>query len=292
MTKGLLMAGGANDPNICCLLEAALVKGIPVSPFLIEEDSSPSFFWDMNKNELLLGGKVIRALAAFVRRDVFHGPGIIGHDRSLAWYNSLIGWIAVHPEVNIFNRSSISTYTNKLWVLKLAAKAGLLVPATYVTNNIESIQTSNKEMIAKPVMGGGYCHKFNSIVQDTEIKLGLTANPAIVQQQIKGEDIRIYRVDHQYIGFSILAECIDYRRASEYEIKIIDKIPKGVTKCLSKLMDQIGLNWGAADFKKSDTTGKWYFLEVNSDPMFSVFDRKAEGKISDSILQSLLTVPA
>lgn len=288
MLDRLLIAGGANDPNICYLVEEALDKGISVLPFLIADDSSPSFFWDITKDEFLIRGEAIHVSAAFIRRDVFHQPGVAGHDRALTWYTALIGWIAVHPQVRVLNRASISTYTNKLWVLELAAKAGLLIPDTFVTNNAASIGAFSKDLVAKPVMGGGYCQSLDSLLDDTEFRMGLAANPAIVQQWIKGDDVRIYRVDQHYFGFFIISEGIDYRQSPEYELKVIKRIPKNIKMCLSNLMDKMGLNWGAVDFKRCHQTEKWYFLEVNSNPMFSVFDRKAAGKISDKIFQSLL----
>ncbi len=53
-------------------------------------------------------------------------------------------------------------------------------------------------------------------------------------------------------------------------------------------MDRMGLNWGVADFKKCDQTGQWYFLEVNSNPMFSVFDQIASGRLSSAIINYLI----
>ena len=69
---------------------------------------------------------------------------------------------------------------------------------------------------------------------------------------------------------------------------VLNVLPGTIISRLSILMDKLGLNWGAADFKKCRRTAQWYFLEVNSSPMFSVFDRKAAGKICDAILEFLL----
>ena len=289
MKSEILIVGGVNDPNINYLLEAALEKKIPVFPFLIEENISPSFFWDLINDKLILKDKVIEPTAVFIRRDVFHHSGIEKHDRALAWYTALMGWIAVHTDVRIMNRICITTYTNKLQVLELAAKNGLRIPSTYVTNNTEKIKdVNNQELIAKPVMGGGYCYPVDLILKDTQIRSGLTSNPGIVQERIKGDDIRIYRVDTQYFVFAILTEDVDYRQTNNFKIEVIKNAPKIIINCLAKLMDQMGLNWGAADFKRCIKTGEWFFLEVNSNPMFSVFDRKTSGKISDAIFESLL----
>ena len=288
MTNQLIIAGGVNDPNIRRLTHIAVEMDIPVHSLIIEPGKSPAFHWDLKKNTFRLDGQDIRPSAAFVRRDVFHQPGQAGHDRALAWYTACMGWIATQPGVRILNRNSMMTYTNKLLVLDWAAQAGFLVPDTYVINDLTETVGGYKDFIAKPVMGGGYCHLLSSITDDTELRSGYTAHPAIVQQYIKGDDIRVYRVDEEYFAFSITSNKIDYRQTSNHTIEVLEKIPKAIVKHLSDLMNRMQLNWGAADFKRCARTEQWYFLEVNSNPMFSVFDRKTKGKIGQSILKFIL----
>ncbi len=55
------------------------------------------------------------------------------------------------------------------------------------------------------------------------------------------------------------------------------EIPSGVSDKLEKMMDILGLDWGTADFKKSAENGNYHFLEVNSNPMFSVLIRWPRG---------------
>jgi glutathione synthase/RimK-type ligase-like ATP-grasp enzyme len=285
-TSSLLIAGGADDPNIRYLLQVAREESVAVVPLLVEDGSSPSFFWNTGSGELSLGGEEIRVSATFVRRNVFHQPGAGGHDRGLAWYTCLTGWLAANPGIKVLNRGGLSNFTNKLEALSRAAEVGLAIPATYVTNDIKRLECS-EELIAKPATGGGYCQTLDSAFADAESRQGLGANPAIVQRHIRGDDIRIYRVGNQYFGFRISTSAIDYRTSAEREIKFIDGLPQNVTEQLAELMDHMKLVWGAADFKECQQTGKWYFLEVNSDPMFSVFDRKSDGRIARSVLHYL-----
>ena len=287
MTNQLIIAGGANDPNIGHLILVAREMDIPICTLIIEPGKSPAFYWDLKKNTFRLDGQDIWSSAAFIRRDVFHQPGQVQHDRALAWYTAWTGWIATQINVRILNRNSMTTYTNKLQVLDWAAQVGFLVPDTYVTNDLTETVGGYKDFIAKPVMGGGYCHPLDAIVEDTEFRSGYTAHPAIVQQCVKGDDIRIYRVGEKYLAFSITSDKIDYRQTLNHTIEVLEKIPEAIVKHLSDLMNRMQLNWGAADFKRCAQTGQWYFLEVNSNPMFSVFDRKVDQKISQSILQFL-----
>jgi hypothetical protein len=53
-------------------------------------------------------------------------------------------------------------------------------------------------------------------------------------------------------------------------------------------MEMMGLDWGAADFKIGSGSDDPVFLEVNSDPMFSAFDRVGAGAITDAMLYLLL----
>ena len=52
----------------------------------------------------------------------------------------------------------------------------------------------------------------------------------------------------------------------------------------------MGLDWGATDVKYDPKTDQYFFLEVNSNPMFSVFDRVSAGKLSASIIKTLTQV--
>ena len=287
ITSNLLIAGGANDPNIRYLLEVASEESVAVISLVVEDGCSPSFFWDTGSGELSLESEAIRVSAAFVRRNVFHQPGAEGHDRGLAWHTCLTGWLAANPGIKVLNRACLSSFTNKLEVLSRAEDVGLAIPTTYVTNDVRRLQECNEELIAKPAMGGGFCQTLDSAFADAETKLALGANPAIVQRRIRGDDIRIYRVGSQYFGFRITASAIDYRKSAAREIKFVGRLPHKVTELLEELMDQMKLVWGAADFKECQQTGHWYFLEVNSDPMFSVFDRKSDGRIARSILHYL-----
>ena len=288
MTVDLIIAGGINDPNLGHLIDITAGKNISVRTFLVDEDSSPSFYWDMGEDAFPCSDGNIVPSALFFRRNVFHSSDVKAHDRALAWYTALMGWVAVHPEVRILNRARLWHNTNKPWVLELASSIGMTVPKTFVTNDLDRLGSIGQGLVAKPVAGGGYCHDLDSIVDDTEVRSGLTASPAIVQQRVEGDDVRIFRIGQQYFGFRITSNDIDYRRSSDHDIAVLVDLPEGTIRRLSNLMDGLGMDWGAADFKICSRTAQWFFLEVNSNPMFSVFDRKAEGNISDAILQFLL----
>jgi hypothetical protein len=62
-----------------------------------------------------------------------------------------------------------------------------------------------------------------------------------------------------------------------------------LVRALAALMNDLGLDFGAADFKRCPETGRHLFLEVNSAPMFSGFDQVLSGALADAILAWLET---
>jgi glutathione synthase/RimK-type ligase-like ATP-grasp enzyme len=280
--------GGIGDPNVLAILRAAKELNLRTLPLLTKRNKSPSVTWDIGENKLSVDGKILAAKGAFIRRDVFHPGTPEAEHRSLVWYETWRGWLASQPEIRLLNRSYLEKYTNKLSALGLAGKMGLAVPTTLATNDLPAIHAIRETgAVVKPVTGGGYCRMVDEILSSTEFQGKSAANPAIVQKYIKGNDVRIYRIHRNFIGFRIQTKAIDYRTTRNYTIKMMPEIPSGIADKLEKMMDILGLDWGAADFKESAENGNHYFLEVNSNPMFSVFDKAAKGVISKSIVEFL-----
>ncbi len=286
----LLIAGGCRDPNLSALIKAAQGQGIGVVKLLIGESPRPAFDWNLETNELYIDEKPLRVNGAFVRRDVFHGEGVNANYNALAWYTSLQGWLASYANIRCLNRRYLGRYTNKLHTLYLARSVGLEIPITLVTNtpNVNNTQANGFDLVAKPVSGGGYCKSVDHLLTETELQAGVTASPAIVQERLSGPDVRIYVIDEELFGFRISSEALDYRTNSERVIEPIDISPyQSTTTKLKCLMTALGLNWCATDFKLNEKTEELTFLEINSDPMFSVFDKLANGMITQAILKSI-----
>ena len=284
----LLIAGGYKDPNIQCLLEQAANMGIKTLPLLTKKKSNPSISWNLKNGVLSVNDKNVEIRATFVRRNVFHQSGDNGSFRASSWYSTLNGWLACNPEVKILNRKYLDRFTNKPQTLFLAKKIGLRIPDTFISNELELLGKQKRNLkVAKPVNGGGFCQEVDVLINNTELRNGKAASPAIIQQNIIGPDIRIYRIGQLYFGFQIDSDALDYRQTKIRKIQYLEKLPSTLLKKLEKLMDEMGLDWGAADFKYDRKTDKYFFLEVNSNPMFSVFDRISEGILSTSIIRTL-----
>ncbi|HLL99763.1 MAG TPA: hypothetical protein VK400_01805, partial [Pyrinomonadaceae bacterium] len=176
-------------------------------------------------------------------------------------------------------------------VLNLAQSFGLKIPDTVVTNDFSYLAQfeKNRRLVAKPVNGGGYCRSFEEVRRQTELKNETTAAaPAIVQNRLVAPEIRIYAVGKSFFAFEITSEELDYRTTPKARIEYIENFSGELTGGLQKLLDALGLDFAAADFKTCPETGEPVFLEVNTSPMFAAFDSASKGSLSDSMLKFLI----
>jgi hypothetical protein len=293
LRRSLLIVGGDADPNITALLEAAARSGVSYQKLLIGKSSHPSLTWDVSNGQLFLEGEPLECGAAFVRHDVFTALSdgrASSQYRALAWHTAITGWLGAHPEIFIFNRRNLNQVTNKPLVLKLAQQCGLPIPRTLVTNDRERLNEflSEKDAVVKPINGGGYCEPLVDVLERAPIKDGRVAAPAIVQHRLAPPEVRIYAVGDRYFAFNVVSPELDYRATQNCRVESIDAPADELTNGLGKLLDKLGLDFAAADFKSCTETGRLLFLEVNTGPMFAAFDRASDGKFCDSMIEVLL----
>jgi hypothetical protein len=289
----VLIAGGAADPHLLSLSRRALEREIPVLEFLTGADCTPSITWDMQGDRLLLDGREARPGAGFLRYDVFHTlmdrrPAV--EFRAQAWHTALYGWMLAHDGVRMLNRG-FGGLTYKPHVLAVAAACGLAIPRTLITNDLEMLDAlpGAEAMIAKPVPGGGFTQGVGDLLRTTPRREGRSAAPAFVQQRLVSPEVRIYGVGGRFIPYRVVSDLLDYRVEED---TLVEPLPVGeidadVLAGLSRLMDRLRLDYGAADFKTDADTGELVFMEINSGPMFAGFDRVSGNAVSDAILDYL-----
>lgn len=289
----LLVAGGQSDPNLRAVLAAA--KEAEADPFalLVGEGSSPSVSWDLNSGELRVDGQRLDARAAFCRPDVFDSGAAGARQRAFAWHHLLQAWLASCPNIRVLNRAYIGRQTLKLEMLLLARAVGLRVPDTIATNEMSRVLRFRdaRDAVAKPVGGGGFCRVVADLLDETELRGDAAACPAIVQERLRGPDVRVFAVGEDRFAFQIHSEGVDYRASGTARIDRFKELPPSTMAALARLLAAVGLEWAAADFKVEAGSGELVFLEVNSNPMFSVFDSAADGEISKSIVRRLAGLP-
>lgn len=287
----IIVAGGADDPNVLAVAKRLESSGVPHVPLLVGEGSNPSFYWDYEADCLYINRQQLRPTALFIRYDVFStlkDPDPEKGYRAQIWYTSLMGWALSHPAVHLLNRESAQWMTNKPQILHVAREVGFIVPRAIVSNDLLLIRNavSDQPAIVKPVVDGGYCEDYMEVLEKAPVKDEVTSGPAFVQACLKSPEVRIYAIAGEFYAFRILSDVLDYRTTNKVEINSIEA-PQDLCKKLTLLMDRLAMNFGAADFKTCPETGELLFLEINSSPMFSAFDKIAGGAVVDSLVSFL-----
>ncbi len=291
--RPLLVAGGETDPNLLSLLRRAREREIPVLPLLTGPDRTPSLTWDVQADALVVDGREVRPGAGFMRYDVFQAMADRRPEvsfRAQAWHTTLHGWMLAHDDVRMMNRR-YAGQVNKPFMLSLAASCGLRIPRTRITNHLDDLERlpDAAQLIAKPVPGGGYTRMVGELLATTGRRGGRSAAPAFVQQRLVAPEVRIYGVGGRFIPFDVISDQLDYRAdgGARVEPRPLHGVDAALIASLARLMDRLGMEYGAADFKTDAQTGELVFLEINSGPMFVAFDRASGYAVSDAILDYL-----
>ncbi len=293
----ILIVGGEKDPNTASIAGRMEERGIAGSTLLFGPGSNPALTWDFQSDRLTVDGREVSARALFIRYDVFNhmtDPRDAVAFRAQAWHTTLQGWALAHDGVRSLNRA-YAGQTNKPFMLSLAARVGLPIPWTVMSNDLDALDAlaAERAMIAKPVPGGGYTQELSAMLQGTERRDGKSAAPGIVQQRLATPEVRVYGVGdgarRRWIPFEVRSDVLDYRTSPETTVVPVPvgEIDPELLAALGRLMDRLGMDFGASDFKTDPDTGGLRFLEINSGPMFVAFDHAGGHAVSDAILDYL-----
>ncbi|MEM9264447.1 MAG: hypothetical protein AAGA46_02885 [Cyanobacteria bacterium P01_F01_bin.13] len=288
MAGSLLVAGGALDPNLTRLANAAEAMGIGVCDIRQGPKQSPAFSWQLAAQTPTFKDQPLSPAGAFIRYDVFDDPRPEVSQRSAGWYQALYGWLLSQRDIHLFNRDQVPAVGNKPAILKLAQQLGLSIPWTCVTNEESRLrQLDAGDAIAKPVAGGDYCYPLEQLMRSVEFQNGCAATPAIVQNKLVAPEIRIYIIGNHAFAFEVRSHSLDYRIKQDAELLLLETVPPEVDQ-LKALMTALKMNFGAADFKTDPKTQQLVFLELNSSPMFARFDQISNGALCKAMVQELV----
>jgi len=287
----ILIAGGDADHSLRSLRNRALTRGFEHTVLLAGAESHPTLTWDMQEDRLTVDGREIRPAACFIRFDVFTHMADKDPEsalRAAAWYAAVSGWVQAHPEVRRLNRA-FSGSNNKPHLLRLAAQAGLEIPVTRVSNDLDALErwAGERPLAAKPVQGGAHCREVADALAAAREKG--RPGPFITQNRLVQPELRLYRIGTRFIAFNMVADVLDYRTANTTKVvpRPLHEVPRELCDGLTRVMERLGMDFGAADFKTDPDTGRLLFLELNSSPMFYGFDLVSGGAVSDAILDAL-----
>ena len=181
----------------------------------------------------------------------------------------------------------------KVLQLDLAARCGLRVPETLVTND----PAKAEEFLAGRGRAGAVHKAVTASKGDWRRtrRVGrrgaagirdLHLAPVILQERIPGVDVRVTMV-----GDELFAAEIDARRSSspddyrghEGECRFTAcRLPAEVARGVGRIRRALGLHFGAADFRHGPG-GDWRFLELNPAGQWLFVERRTGQRISDAV---------
>jgi len=287
----ILVAGGEADPNLATLLRHLEHRRVAHHGMLVGPQSQPTVHWDCGKGTLVVDGEVLDPGALFIRHDVF-GPLAERREeagfRTFAWYSALMGWALAHENVRLLNRRGADRMLNKPHMLSMARAAGLEIPDTLVTNDLDQLRAlsgTGAERIAKPVAGGTYTQPLDALLTQ-DVGPAVEPAPAIVQPRLVSPELRLFRIGERFVAFHVQSAALDYRTTTDVRLDPVAP-PVDLVQGLRTLTVRLGLDFAAADFKTCPRSGRLLFLEINNAPMFAAFDHAAQGEICAAIIEAL-----
>ncbi|HYO72781.1 MAG TPA: MvdC family ATP-grasp ribosomal peptide maturase [Archangium sp.] len=194
---------------------------------------------------------------------------------------------------------------NKLRQLRLALAQGLEVPPTLVTNDAERVRSFfarvGGRMVAKmqtPLtqsMAGGQPFVYTSAIgpEDLEELEALRHSPMMFQERIdKARELRVAVVGERCFVGAIdasrsVAGQVDWRRSRPDEVHWEKgELPPEVAERLVRLVGELGLVYGAADFIVTPE-GRHVFLEVNPGGEWGMLEKELGLPIAAALADAL-----
>jgi glutathione synthase/RimK-type ligase-like ATP-grasp enzyme len=242
-------------------------------------------------------------------------PNVAAPDKAFAekeyrWFSLSTLYLLEHLPVRCVNPYSASrVINNKAVQLFLAAKNGLNVPETVMTNAPEAVRESLKNSCR-----GKICKAFSphiwkkegsdalAVTETFEISEEalpddevLTYAPAIYQEKIvKAFDVRMVLLGTTLYSYSLHtpSHALDWRQEVAQGHVGLEEIatPADVESAVLAFSREAGIEFGSFDFAV-DHDGRWWFLEVNEGGQFLWLDEfKPAFRVQEKFL-AFLTLP-
>jgi ATP-GRASP peptide maturase of grasp-with-spasm system len=196
---------------------------------------------------------------------------------------------------------------NKLRVLSAAAKLGLDIPATLVTNDARSLRAFARQhgaIVTKAVsnalawwLSDGTKMSYTARVPPSVLKSEscLASFPSLVQEQLKKRyEIRSFYLDGQFYSMAIFSQSrlktkTDFRKY-DYENQarsVPYRLSFETENRLRQLFDQLELETGSIDMVKTDD-GRLVFLEINPVGQFGMVSNPCNYFLERAVARALV----
>jgi glutathione synthase/RimK-type ligase-like ATP-grasp enzyme len=302
----IILAGGSSDHNMHTVVRAC--ENAQLNHMAIWTDRPAELSFTFNALSARLNGQDLTkdAHSLFSRHDTFLKPQIGKGDKNYPllskmtkaelsqfsddFIESLRGYALSRPHdfYVLNNRAGQHHDVNKIRNLNWAKEAGFTTPVTHTTNDIKSFEAEAKNWIAKPVAGGAYTQRLSDIFALAADDLEKALNrPWFVQEALAYPEIRLYQIGEEQFAFIIENTELDSRSNTDNLLLFPTEVPENLKAPMRNLSARLGLDYSAADFKTDPNTGQLKFLEINTMPMITGYDRAAGGQLSESLVQFL-----
>jgi glutathione synthase/RimK-type ligase-like ATP-grasp enzyme len=116
-------------------------------------------------------------------------------------------------------------------------------------------------------------------------RLSLVRNcPVLLQEEIKGPEVRIHVVDDDLFPEEIESDAVDYRAARGHNRFRRTTLPGDVADRCRATARMLRTPFVGIDVKHERETGEWIALEANGMPGYEGYDRRAGGAISRALV--------
>lgn len=187
---------------------------------------------------------------------------------------------------------------HKVSLLAAAARAGLRVPATLVTDDPDRARAFLRRCgpaVHKPLLALQADHLTQRVDRAALGNLdAVRLAPVIFQAYVPGVDVRVTAVGRRLFACAIDARRTrspqDFRPVFREATVSRCRIPAPVAAGLRRLLRSLGLAYGAADFRIRQADGAWHFLEVNPSGQWLGFEERTGLPITQAVAELLAGV--
>jgi ATP-GRASP peptide maturase of grasp-with-spasm system len=234
-------------------------------------------------------------------------------DHNLQWYywneSKAITDYALQSKLNgrsVLGVSSFGVSVNKLEMLTIAQKYGLLIPSTSITNSKGDVLQFHKEYkkiitkamseAFKSIQKGEAVVAYTKVVNKSFIKsLPDVFSTMLFQQYIEKEyEVRIFYLEGKLYPMAIFSQSSDKTKVDFRNYDSVNpsrtvpyKLPKNVEENLIRFMKDHKFDAASVDMVKCKNTGNHYFLEVNTHGQFGMVSEPCNYYLEKKLAETL-----
>lgn len=290
------------------------VEPIIFDPRNFPHNEEMSHMWHEGEEAAITKGGLLRdVVSVWYRKPLLLAPEELPvpesyRDLTYASYKTGITWFySILPDVPwMSDYWNIMRSNSKIYQLQIANRFRLSTPQTLITSSPEQAELFIRELqtvVVKP-LNIGFVRENETLRAAYAQKLeytqgmnldGLRVAPVIFQEYKKGTDIRVTVVGDKVFPCIVekvesMENQLDWRKGFyNGDIKFLqdpDFPPELGQKCV-EMVKAMGLSFGAFDFIR-DSSGNYWFLEINPNGQWGFVEETTEMPISQAVAQFLL----